>query len=244
MTTALYKKTLYILFGAMLCLNFFLWVSVRDVKARWTNVPPAPSIAGALTASLGDKHLAYRVYAMMIQNLGNTGGLETNLGAYNFDRLKEWLMLENALDPRPDIVPFLAANLYAAAKSTTEFRPLVEYLDVASGDGQGQKWRWLARAVYIARYKMEDLDLALPLANKLAALPNPDMPLWARQMPAYIMTARGEKQAAYELMVSMLHSSARDLQPNEVNATLDYICTRILDKEEAAQNKLCDYLKE
>lgn len=230
---------LYALFGLALFLNLLIWISVRDLRARWTNVPPAPSVAGALTASLGDKHLAYRIYAMMIQNLGNTGGLDTNLGAYDFETLKEWLMLENMLDPRPDIVPFLAANLYAAAKTTTEFRPLVEYLDVAAGDGEGQKWRWLARAIHIARYKMEDMDLALPLARKLAAFPNPDMPLWTRQMPAYIMTERGEKQAAYELMVNMLGSSAQDLHPNEVNATLDYICTRILDEKEAAENQLC-----
>lgn len=227
-------------FAVFLIANIALWSSVRTEKVIWRNVPPTPSVQGALWSSLGDKQLAYRTYGITIQNMGDTGGKITNLADYDYEALGKWLRLGHVLDPQSNFLPFLAGYFFGAIREHPEkLPPIIDYLELAAGDGRGNKWRFLGHAAFLARFKMNDMDRALELANKLAAFDRPDMPLWARQMPAFILTARGEKEAAYELMVTMLKSEAGSLHPNEVNATLDYICTRILSAQEAAQDALC-----
>jgi hypothetical protein len=70
-----------------------------------------------------------------------------------------------------------------------------------------------------------------------------DMPPWARQMPAFVNMAMGNKQASYELMVRMLKSGADKLDPNEIRAMLDYICDQTLTPDAAAKNALCQNRK-
>ena len=77
------------------------------------------------------------------------------------------------------------------------------------------------------------------MADELAALPNDDMPGWARRMKVNVLNQKGEKQAALELMLGILKDKADPLHPNEVNAMVAYICEQILDPEEAKSHSLC-----
>lgn len=228
------------LFAALIFMNVTLWASVRSEKIIWDNVPPTPSVQGALWGALGDKQLAYRSYGITVQNIGDTGGKITNLAEYDYEALGRWFRLAHQLDPDSSFMPFLAGYFFGAIRGHPDkLPPIIDYLELASGDGAGQKWRFLGQAAFLARFKMNDLDRALELANRLASFDNPDMALWAKQMPVFILTAQGEKKAAYELMTTMLRSEGENLHPSEVNATLDYICTRILSAHEAASDPLC-----
>ena len=97
-------------------------------------------------------------------------------------------------------MPYIASFYFGALDDTTEkLRPLIHYLYEVGNAAEGEKWRWLAHAVYLARFKLQDLDLAYKMALDLAALANQDgsdLPNWARQMPAFILNAKGDKQAA------------------------------------------------
>lgn len=231
------------LFVLSIALNIVLWSGVRQAKIKWFNVPPTPSPSTALWSSLGDPQLAYRSYGLTIQNMGDTGGRVTSLADYNYEALGQWFRLIHKFDPRSDFAPFLAGYFFGAGQDHSKLTPIIDYLEIAAGDGQGQKWRFLAQAAFLARFKMNDMDKALELANKLSAFENPDIATWARQMPVFILTAKGEKQAAYALMVSILKTDSENLHPNEVNATLDYLCTRILNEQEANTDPLCKTLR-
>ncbi|MCC6598191.1 MAG: hypothetical protein IT559_05340 [Alphaproteobacteria bacterium] len=233
------RAWLVLLFVTALFANILVWYSVRPVLARWTNVPPPPSSGTARLIGLGDAQLSYRIYGIMIQNFGDTGGRTTRLADYDFEALGQWFMLQQELDPVSDFTPFLAAYVFGGSQDPKKLGPVIRYLEKAAGNGEGEKWRWLGQAVYLARFRMEDMDTALRLARKLAAFDNPDMASWARQAPVFVMTAMGDKEAAYTLMMNMLTSSAEKLDPNEVNAMVDYLCTRILDKQMAAKHPLC-----
>lgn len=230
---------LLLVFFLILALNVSLWLGVKTVRVKWNNVPPVPDKTSALWTGLGDEQFAYRIYGLFIQNMGDTGGRVISLNDYNYEDLSGWFMLEHQLDPRSDFAPFLAGYFFGNIRDPEKLRHLVDYLEVAVGDGQGQKWRFLAQAVFLARFKMEDLDRALELANKLSEIDNPDMAPWARQMPAFVLNAQGEKEAAFELMVSMLQTERENLHPNEVNAMLDFICTRTLDKGDPRLEQIC-----
>ncbi len=220
------------------CIGLFLTTS--HLQSKWTNVPPPPGKLSAAGAGLGDTLFAYRSFGIILQNMGDYGGRTTSLRDYNYDNLGGWFMLLHSFDPKSDFLPYVASFYYGGLDTNTEkLKPLVDYLEIAGNSTQGEKWRWLAQAAYIARFKMNDLGRSLELARKLSNL-DADIPMWARNMPANVLNARGEKQAAYEMLLSILKDRHDKMNANEINATKAYICEQILTPEEAQKNPLCD----
>jgi hypothetical protein len=215
------------------------WLYVRDTKGAWLGVPPVPGTAAIGAFFLGDRQFAYRASGIMLQNLGETGGYSVAPDDYDFTALKNWFLLADTLDPRSNFAPFLASYYYSTAKNPDNLGRLLDYLYVAGTHPGGHKWRWLAQGVYIARFEMHDLDTALKFAKALAALNEPGMPAWTRQMPAFILNARGDREEALSLMIEMLKSNAETMHPNELNFTRDYICGHLLDPADAKIHPLC-----
>ena len=236
-------KTLKIALILAVLSNVLFWFYSRDVRSQWLNIPPVPSTFSALSTTLGDQQFASRVISMMIQNFGSTGGRVTPIKNYDFEKLGDWMMLHYRLDPKSSITPFMAAYYFGASQDPTKIRPIIEYLRVAGNSAEGERWRWLAQAVYLARFKLKDLDLSLEMAYDLAAIPKDDYPVWAKQMPANILNQQGEKEAALQMMLSILNDKADKLHPNEVNGMVAYICEQILDPAEAKTHDLCVDLK-
>lgn len=234
---------LYLVLLAILGANMAFWLVSHEMRPAWGNVPPATSVAGARTMTLGDSQLAYRIFGLMLQNLGETGGKSTQFALYDYSRLKGWFFLEDRLDPVSNYVPSLAGYYYGATLKKEQIAPVIDYLEVIGHRPEKNKWRWLAQAVYLARYQLNDLNRALDLANQLAALPRTDMPMWALHMPAYILNARGEKEAAYAVMMGILSSGAQDLPPYEIKVIRDYICNQILTPAQAGKEELCIKVK-
>jgi hypothetical protein len=235
--------TLWAFFGLAIIAQAALWMNVREVQSRWLNVPPVPSDTAINASALSDDQFAYRSVSIMLQNLGDTGGRTTSLKDYNYDKLAQWFYLARRLDDKSSYVPYIAAYYFGALEGYPEkLRPLVKYLYEVGNDNKNEKWRWLAHGVYLARFRMEDLDTAYGMALDLAALadrPDSDMPNWARQMPAFILNAKGDKEAALAIMLEIISSVGEKLHPNEINHTRGYICEQIFTPEEAEKNELC-----
>jgi hypothetical protein len=238
------NNILYVFFLLMLVCNVMLWVYSHRQYARWANVPPVPDKSGIVSFALGDRQLAYRSTGLMLQNLGNTGADNEPFQNYDYGRIGKWLELGDRLDSRSDHLPFLAAFYFGATQNPAQLPPIVDFLAKAGrrDDGAGEKWRWLAQAVYLARWREHDMGLALQLAQELAEKWHPGRPLWIKQMPAFVMTAAGDKKTAYGLMLRILKEEQGKVQQAELNNTMIFICQRILDKEEAVNNELCKTL--
>ncbi len=223
-----------------LALNIAFWFSVRSVEARWGNVPPPPGEQFAAVYGLGDTNFSYRLNGIMLQNMGDTGGRYTSLNDYDYSRLTQWFFLQDKLDPVSNYIPYLATFYFGAVQEAGKYRPVLEYLKTVGVRPYGEKWRWLVYGVQMAKSNIGDKDEALVMANILARSKHPNMPGWVRQMPAFVMLEKGEKDEAYALMLEILKTSANKLHPNEVNSMKIYICTKILEKEAAASNPLCE----
>lgn len=234
---------LYAVFAASLMANIAFWSHARTVRESWGNVPSAPTQAYAGVAGLGDGGLSYRMIGYALQNFGNTGGFYESIEAYDFAALEKWMFLADTFDPYGNYVPFMAAYLFGATNDPGKTAHLVRYLRHTGAVNHGEKWRWLAQAVYKARYVMKDNALALEVAQELAALPNPDVAPWARQMPAFINLDMGNKEAAYGIMLQMLESEGNKLDPVEIRFMVDFICNRTLAKDETAKNPLCQSME-
>ncbi len=228
----------------LLCLIAFIAhagfaFSARHTQASWANVPPVPTKQGATMLALGDPQFAYRAIGITIQNLGDVGGRTTALKDYNYERLGQWFYLQDSLDPRSNFIPLLAAYYFGATQNPDDLDPVIDYLATIGQRDYGEKWRWLAQAAYLARFDQNDLDKAMELAHILAGLNYEGMPIWASQMPAFIAAAKGDKETALGLMLSLLRDKSGALHPNEVNFIVDFICNRLLDKDESATYPLC-----
>lgn len=236
-------KTQFVLLSVIItCVfaNFLLWLSVRDVQAKWLNVPPVPSQENAAGSGLGDAQFAYRNISIMLQNLGDSGGRTTPLNAYDYDELGRWFMLADHLDPKSNFIPFLAAYYFGGVEGAPEkLPPVIKFLEHVGGRGINEKWRWLAQAVHLARYKYNDMDWALLLAQKLSSLSVTNMPIWAKNMNVLVMNARGEKESAYQMLMQILQTEGDNLHPTEVIFMVDQICNAILDEREAKVHPLC-----
>lgn len=230
---------LYALFGVFLLINIVLWAQTRDVRPVWGNVPPVVSERGAAAMSLGDKQFSYRMIGLMLQNIGNAGGSSTSLSKYDYNALKGWFFLARTMDPVSNYIPYIAAFYFGSTQNKEQLTPLIDYLVVIGQEPEKNKWRWLAHAVYLARYKQGDFNKAIDLANMLAGLNRDDMPIWARAMPGFVMRARGDKEGAYAMMMGMLADQAETLDPFEIRLLRDNICNQILTPAEAAENELC-----
>ena len=238
----------YLVLALLLAGQIGIWFSMRTVQARWLNVPPAPAGANMQALGLGDSQLAYRAAGIMLQNLGDMDGSATPLKDYDFNRLGDWFRLADSLDPRSRFVPVLASFYFGATQDPRELPPVVDYLERVGRRDQGDDWRWLLQALVLARFREHDLNRALVLSRELATQWRPGRPLWMKEMPAFVMTAQGDKKAAYALMLATLKSEGGKVQQAELNSTIIFVCTRILSPAEAPDNPLCrsvpqDWLK-
>ncbi len=238
---SLEKKTSLAL-ALALVVNFSFWLVLRDMQAQWGNVPPAPKEQFAALYGLGDESFSYRINSLMLQNLGDAGGRVTALKDYDYEVLTDWFFLQDKLDPVSDYIPYLASFYFSGTQEPEKFRLVLEYLKMVGARPDGIKWKWLVQGIFFARHKLKDLDKALELANVLAKTENPDTPAWVRNMPAYVMNAKGNDREAYSLLVETLKENMDKMAPEEVMATRVYICEQILDNDEAINDPLCEGL--
>jgi tetratricopeptide (TPR) repeat protein len=229
-----------IIFAIIICVNITLWFYARPLQVQWPNVPPAPSQLGAQAMGLGDTGFAYRLIGVFLQNLGNVDGRNVYLGNYKYEPLKEWFFRAYELDAKSSYIPFLAGYYYGAVREPESLRHVLDFLKVVGQSPNDEKWRWLTHGVFIARHRLEDLDLAMNFALLLKDHENLDVPLWARHIDALVLNAKGEKEDAYEIMKALLATSAEDMHPSETLYILDNICDSILSEEEAALDPLCN----
>ena len=238
------KREIYFvqfLFIALLCLQFAIWNQIKGSKTQWLNVPDTPSRFAASATGFGDDQFAFRYYALMLQNMGDIGGQTSALMDYDYDKLTQWFFLENELDNRSNAIPFLAAYYFGGIQDEKAYkiRPLIEYLEYVGNSPEGEKWRWLAQAAFLAQYKLQDMNWALSIAEKLSALNKAGLPIWAKQMPLIILEKKGEKQTALDMAMNVLQTEADQMQPNEVLFLLNHICKNLLSPSEAMVHPLC-----
>ena len=214
-------------------LNMILWSASHHVRMPWPGVPPVPTPNGALSITLGDGQFFYRFAALTLQNVGDTGGRNQSFTNYDYNTLVKWFDLLYILDNKSNHIPMTAAYYFGATNDPKKIKVIVDYLSIVGQDEDGDKWRWLAHAVFLARYKMHDVDLALELAYKLAKMrPIGDtLPMWARHMPALVLTAMDETQAAKALLEAQLLTNKK-LSRVERNFIKDYLVKRLGIKEE------------
>lgn len=202
------------------------WSQTRSLRAGWEGVPPAPSTEVARALALGDGQFLYRAVTFSLQNMGDEGGRVTPLKDYDYQRLGRWFALLDRLDRKSSYLPVLAGYYFSQTPKTDDVRVVVGYLASIAARDPERNWRWLAHAVYLARHRVDDMKLALDLAFRLAALDVPGLPIWTKQMPAFVLAEVGDKEAARDVMEVILETDP-NLTPEETNFMRHFIDTQL-----------------
>lgn len=225
---SLYLTFLAVLVSVLCC--FSVSKHTNHLKTRWPGVAPAPSEPVGLLYGFGDRQLSYYSLTLTLQNMGDIGGRMTALKDYNMENVADWLWLTYRFDKNARYAPTLASYYFGATQDPSKLRPVINYLRVVGNRPDRELWRFMAQAVYLARFRLKDDAFALELAYQLAAIPG-DLPIWTKQMPAFVMSRAGQKKASRDLFLTLI-ASGKDLSIQEINFMCGYIADNLREQDD------------
>jgi hypothetical protein len=189
---------------ALLAIQVSLNQMLMPYKPRLTIVDPPPSARMASIQALGDGQFHFRWLALELENSGDSFGRFTALRHYDYANIQAWLHLLDRFDNRSNAGPSLASYLYGSIDNPHKIRHMMNYLLEHGRSDPKTKWWWLSQAAYMAKEKIKDDDLALSISYEVANSNAPNLPLWARQFPAFILEKQGKREAAFRFMEQFL----------------------------------------
>lgn len=170
----------------------------------------APHSAGIYRAlAMGSEQLMASLLAIRIQLHDNQAGQHFRYSRIDYSILVEWLERISRLDPTAEYPMLLASRIYAQTRDETRLRQIIAYIEREFDTDPQLHWRRLAEASVIARHRLEDLELALRLAEKIAAQPaSVIIPHWARDLQFLLLAELNELEAAIAIIQVMIESGS------------------------------------
>jgi hypothetical protein len=216
--------------------SHYIWRGTRSQKPDMYVVPPVPSEEILRAFAFGDEQLYFRYNAYVIQFAGDTFGRTTALKDYDYNKLYEWWTILDRLDSNSDYLPYMVSYYYGATQDPErQIGTVIDFLEQHSDKNPSKKWWWYSQAAYHARYKLKDDKRAMGIADKLYNLPKElDIPIWTRQLKAFIFEKEGEYKQSCEIIVNVLkdYQDGR-LEEGEINFIHYFIQERLRKMIEA-----------
>lgn len=198
-------RTAYLCFFGFIVLQFVIWFFLTSrIKYEFTITPLPPSKLEMGAFSFGDKELLYRFYGFQLQNAGDTFGETTALQDYDYEKLEQWFYALDELDGRSEYVPSIAGFYYSVSQHAEDNKHIVSYLEHFAERDPVKNWRWYATAAYIAKYKLQDDELAFNIARKLLNIKSDEIPFVHRVISIFLIPPRELKSCKFVRMVAEL----------------------------------------
>jgi len=193
------------------------WQAARpSVRPAGLDLPPPPAPGMLRLTSFGEPAASARLAMLYVQSFDLRAGNDLPYRKLDYGRLIGWLRAIVDSDPRSAYPLFAAARIYAINPDPRKARAMLEFIYREYLKEPNRRWRWLADAALIAKYRLGDLPLALRYANAIDRLTTRrDVPLWAKQMRVFILEDMNEIQAA-KVIVGGLLASGRIKDPAEL----------------------------
>ncbi len=181
--------------------------SQPGAAARRQPLPEAPSASTLNTFSLGEPVTLAKALNLWLQSFDNQPGISIPFRSLDYGRVRQWLERIVALDPGGQYPLLAAARLYGAVPDPVRKRQMLDFVYEKFLEAPNRRWPWLAHAVLIAKYRLEDLPLALKYARAIAdKATGEQVPHWAQQLVIFVLEDMGERAAARALIGSLLDS--------------------------------------
>jgi hypothetical protein len=218
------------------------WVGTKNITPEMEIVPKVPSEEMLKAFSFGDDQISFRYNGYKLQFAGDTFGRVTPLKDYDYGKLYHWWKLLDEIDSVSNLVVYYVAYYWSASQKPKRHVPyVVDFLEEHSDKHPEKKWWWYSQAVYNAKFKLNDDKRALEIAKKLADLPkNVDMPIWTRQLQAFIYERKGEYEKACDIIVNVINDfHDGSINEGEANFMFYFVQDRLramIEKETTLEN--------
>ncbi len=178
-----------------------------EVNADKRELPAVTSPDYLRLLSLDDAITASKLTMLWLQAFDNQAGLSISLKELNYERVIEWLDLVLKLDSKTQYPLLAAIRFYAEVKDEEKQRKMIDFVSNKFLESPDERWASMAHAVYMAKHRLKDIDLALACANLLRQYAKAEyVPFWAKQMEVFILEDMGELESAKVLIGGLLES--------------------------------------
>ena len=159
--------------------------------------------------AMGSEQLMASLLAIRIQLHDNQAGQHFSYRLMDYSLLVDWLERISRLDPTSEYPMLLASRIYAQTRDESRLRQIIGYIEREFDTDPQLHWRRLAEVSVIARHRLQDLELALRLAEKIAAQPAAmSIPHWARDLQFLLLSELNELEAAIAIIQAMIESGS------------------------------------
>lgn len=207
-----------------------IWQGTKSIKPNMYVVPPVPSEEILKAFALGDEQFYFRYNAYIIQFAGDTFGRTTSLKDYDYSKLYQWWSILDKLDSVSNYQPYMVSYYYGATQTPEkQIGYVIDFLEQHADKHPETKWWWYSQAAYHSRFRLKDDGRAMVIADKLYNLPKDlDIPIWTRQLKAFLFEKEGEYKQACDIIVNVLNDyNDGKLNEGEINFIYYFIRDRI-----------------
>lgn len=197
--------------GVVLVISFLLQLFwhyfFTELEINKSPLPEAINPLYIKLISLDDSITASKLTMLWLQAFDNQPGISLSLQDLNYDHVISWLDLILKLDNKTQYPLFAAIRFYAEVQNPEKQRKMIQFVTEKFMEEPNHRWASMAHAVYIAKYRLKDIDLALQTARLIREYAKGDkVPYWAKQMEIFILEDMGELESAMVLLGGLLES--------------------------------------
>jgi len=178
-------------------------------EIRVETLPDAPKINTLRLFGLDDNPAMSKLLMLWLQAFDNQPGISIPFAELDYDKTIDWLETILAMDPRAQYPLLAASRVYTVVPDERRQRKMLEFVNEQFLLDPDSRWKWQAHAVYMAKHRLQDFDLALRYARTLGKYATGEnVPHWARQMEIYVLEDMGELESAKVLIGGLIESGA------------------------------------
>lgn len=207
-----------VLLALVIALALQISVQVLSVppRADAADLARLPSDSILRLAAAGDPTPFAKLLMLHLQAFDLNAGNPLPYRELDYDRLTDWLGKILGLDPKGQYPLHAASRLYAEVPNEEKQRTMLDFVYRSFLADPDRRWPWLAHAAAIAKHQLHDLPRARKYAAALQAHATaPGIPIWARQMEAFILEDMDELETA-RVMIGGFVSSGQVKDPGEL----------------------------
>lgn len=204
------------LLAAGLALQIGLHAALPAPQARAPDLMPAPASSLLRLASFGEPIALAKILMLQLQAFDYQSGSRVPYKDLDYARVEAWLARILELDPLGQYPLLAASRLYAEVPDEARQRRMLDFVYHQYLLDPNRRWPWLAHAAFLAKHRLQDMNLALKYAAALREYTTAkDVPAWAKTMEIFIRENLNELETA-RLMIGGLLDSGRITDPAEL----------------------------
>ena len=144
------------------------WSHARPRAAATAEaLPDAPDTRLLHLYGLGEPDALAKILMLWLQAFDNQPGVSIPFARLDYARVVNWLDALLDLDNRFQYPLLSASRVYTETPDDAGKRQMLEFVHRRFREDPERRWPWMAHAVYVAKHRIKDLQLALKYANAL-----------------------------------------------------------------------------